>query len=54
MKLLLPLFQNSKETTEFIKNIDLAFDLMNSRYPFVKGTKQPVTLKYFSKWAGEC
>ena len=37
---LLPQFQNSEATTEFIKKMDLAFDLMNSRNPFAKGTKK--------------
>ena len=36
-------FHDSEATTEFIKYIDFAFDLMNSRNPFTRKTKQPVT-----------
>ena len=53
-EVLLTQFQNSEAMTEFIKKMDLAFDLMNSRNPFAKGTEKPVTLEYFPKWATEC
>ena len=33
--------------------IDVAFDLLNSRNPLAKGTKQPVTLEYLPTWARE-
>ena len=49
-----PQFQDSDATAEFIRCIDLAFDLMYSRNPFTKGTNQPVILEYFPKWASEC
>ena len=32
----------------------MAFDLLNSRNPLAKGTKQPVTLEYLPDWAEEC
>ena len=38
-----PGFMESEATSEFIKRMDLAFDLMNSHHPFSKGIKQPVT-----------
>ena len=47
-------FQGSEATCEFIKQIDLAFDLMNSRNPLEKGAKQPVTLEYFPSWTSHC
>ena len=50
----MPEFQDSEATSEFIRRIDLAFDLMNSCNPLAKGSKQPVTLEYFPKWAREC
>ena len=47
-------FQQSEHTCEFIKKVDVAFDLLNSRNPLAKGTKQPVTLEYQPTWAREC
>ena len=47
-------FQESEDTCEFIRKVDTAFDLLNSRNPFAKGTKQPVTLEYLPDWAEEC
>ena len=32
----------------------MASDLMNSRNPFGKGSKQPVTLSYYPNWSTEC
>ena len=49
----LPQIQDSEATAEFMKHIDLTFDLMNSRNPFMKGTKQSLTLEYFPKQANE-
>ena len=43
-------FAGSKPTSDFIKKIDEVFDLLNSRNPFAKGNKAPVspeTLPYF-------
>jgi hypothetical protein len=34
-------FQNSQPTVQFIRNIDRAFDILNSRCPWAKGYKQP-------------
>ena len=34
--------------------MDVAFDLMNSRNPSGKGSKQPVTLSYYPSWSTEC
>ena len=47
-------FQESEDTCEFIRKVDMAFDLLNSRNPFAKSTKQPVTLEYLPDWAEEC
>ena len=47
-------FQESEDTCEFIRKVDTAFDLLNSRNPLAKGTKQPVTLEYLPDWAEEC
>ena len=46
-------FQESEDTCEFIRKVDTAFDLLNSRNPFAKSTKQPVTLEYLPDWAEE-
>ena len=32
-------FEDSESTTSFIKRMDVAFDLLNSRNPFGKGSK---------------
>ena len=42
-----PGFMESEATSEFIKRMDVAFDLMNSCDPLAKGIKQPVTRPYF-------
>ena len=47
-------FQESEDTCEFIRKVDTAFNLLNSRNPFAKSTKQPVTLEYLPDWAEEC
>ena len=41
-------FQGSEATTEFMREIDVMFDLLNSKNPFLKGTKAPVILPNFS------
>ena len=41
-------FQGSEATTEFIRKIDVMFDLLNRKNPFLKGTKVPVKLTNFS------
>ena len=50
----LPEFQGSEATCEFMKRMDCAFDFLNSRNPFAKGTKQPITHSYFAQWSSEC
>ena len=50
----MPEFQGSEATCEFMKRMDCAFDFLNSRNPFAKGTKQPITHSYFSQWSSEC
>ena len=47
-------FEGSKHTSEFIKRIDTAFDLLNSRNPFAKGNKAPVTSKSLEAWSTKC
>ena len=50
-----PGFMESEATSEFIKRMDLAFDLMNSCQSLSKGIKQPVTHPYFKRyWAKAC
>ena len=44
-------FEGSKHTSEFIKRIDTTFDLLNSRNPFRKGNKAPVTSKSLEAWS---
>ena len=39
----LPEFHTSEGTSDFIKKIDLVFDLLSSRNPFAQGNKQPAT-----------
>jgi hypothetical protein len=38
-------FKNSEPTVKFIRNIDRAFDILNSRCPRAKGYKQPLRPK---------
>jgi len=38
----LPQFHGSEETVEFLRTIDLAFDVLNSRNPLAKGSKPPL------------
>lgn len=40
-------FKNSESTTQFIKVIDRLFDFLNSRNPFSKNYKQPITINNF-------
>ena len=37
-----PVFVESEATTNIIKKVDMAFDMINSRNPFATGTKAPV------------
>ena len=47
-------FEGSEHTSEFIKRIDTAFDLLNSRNPFAKGNKAPVTSKSLKVLSPKC
>ena len=47
-------FQGSGATVEFIRKIDVIFDLLNNKNPFLKGTKAPMTLTNFSWWSQTC
>ena len=50
-----PGFTESEATSEFIKRMDVAFNLMNSHHPLVKGMKEPMTEPYFKRyWAKAC
>ena len=45
----------SEATSEFIKRMDVVFNLMNSHHPLVKGMKEPVTHPFFKRyWAKVC
>ena len=46
-------FHESEHTCEYIKKVDVAFDLLNNRNPLAKGIKQPVTLEYLPTWTRE-
>ena len=50
----LPEFKGSEATTHFIKQVDMIFDMLNSRNPFVKGYKAPVTKENLSLWLKQC
>ena len=39
----LPDFQGSEATTHFITMVDMAFDMLNSRYPLATGYEASVT-----------
>lgn len=43
-------FSNSSATVEFLRMIDRLFDLMNSKSPFGKSYKSPLSLKNKSFW----
>ena len=44
----LPEFKGSEPTTHFINQVDMIFDILNSRNPFAKGHKAPVTKENLS------
>ena len=50
----IPDFQGSKATTVFIRCIDELFDLLNSRNPFGKGNKAPITKVNLLQFMGKC
>ncbi|EFN63281.1 THAP domain-containing protein 9, partial [Camponotus floridanus] len=41
-------FKDSDETVTFIKAVDQLFDFLNSRNPFGKNFKQPITVQNWS------
>ena len=41
----IPEFDGSEATTKFIRMVDKAFDMLNSRNPHAKGFKSPVTVQ---------
>ena len=47
-------FKESDYTTEFPGRIDTAFDLLDSRNPFIKVCKESVTLESLSLWSEQC
>ena len=49
----LPEFEGSEATSDIIMKIDILFDPLNSRNPFAKDTKQPVTKKYLPLWGAQ-
>ena len=49
-----PAFEGSEATTDFIEKVDTAFDLMNSKNPFAKGNKAPVSLENLAAWIDKC
>ena len=46
-----PAFEGSEAISNFIKN---TIDMMNSRHPFVKRHKAPVTWDSLSTWIAKC
>ena len=50
----IPEFEGSEATTKFIRIIDKAFDMLNSRHPLAKGFKAPVHLSNLHMWLQQC
>ena len=50
----IPDFQGSEATTVFIRCIDELFDLLNSRNPFGKGNKAPITKVNLLQFMEKC
>ena len=46
----LPQFRNSQPTVNFIRIMDRAFHILNSRNPVGKGYKQPLRQQYGGTW----
>ncbi|CAB3997104.1 DNA transposase THAP9 [Paramuricea clavata] len=46
-------FQDSEATVTFIRTVDKVFDILNSRNPLGKGSKQPLKLANKLKWEAE-
>ena len=47
-------FKVVKQQQNFIKKVDQAFDLMNSRNPFAQGNKAPVNHDNMHIWIDKC
>ena len=50
----IPEFEGGEATTKFIRIIDKAFDMLNSRHPLAKGFKAPVRLSNLHMWLQQC
>ena len=48
-----PRFHNSEATVTFIRNVDKLFDILNSRNPLGKRSKQPLKLVNKNTWEAE-
>ena len=46
-------FEGSEAASDFIMKIDIMLDMLNSRNPFAKGTKQPFTKEYLPLWGAQ-
>ena len=46
-----PGFEDAKGTILFIRKIDRIFDLLNSRTPFAKGWKRPLSFGWMEDWS---
>ena len=44
----------NEATTHFIKQVDMIFNMLNSRNPLAKGYKAPVTKENLSLWLKQC
>ena len=47
-------FEGSETTTDFIRKVDMAFDMLNSCNPYAKNYKAPVNLQNLSTWTANC
>ena len=47
-------FEGSETTTDFIRKVDMAFDMLNSHNPYAKNYKAPVNLQNLSSWTANC
>ena len=50
----LPQFEQSEAATDFIRSVEMAFNMLNSRNPFAKGFKAAVSLDILSMWMQQC
>ena len=47
-------FEGSETTTDFIRKVDMAFDMLNSHNPYTKKYRAPVNLQNLSTWTADC